>query len=217
MIVDSNWQQLPGICHQGSDHRTNIKYICLQKSEGSLINSSSQTPQYNPVSSLCSILIVDLDAHPVFYYIHNGEWRRGELIFIEHLLSARYVINPLIFLISHIFLFSQSIKNLTVIIIPTLWMKKYLLDLNWPWKTDWFKTGKGVSQVCILVTLLIELICRVHHAKCQAGWITRWNQDCQEKYQQLQIYCIWHHSMAENQEELKSLLMRVKEEGKKLT
>ena len=55
-------------------------------------------------------------------------------------------------LTSNILLFSQSIKNLTVIIIPTLWMKKCLLDLNWPWKTDWFKTGKGVSQVCILVT-----------------------------------------------------------------
>ena len=24
---------------------------------------------------------------------------------------------------------------------------------------------------------------RVHHVKCQAGWITSWNQDCQEKYQ----------------------------------
>ena len=112
-------------------------------------------------------------------------------------------------LTSNIFLFSQSIKVLTVIIIPTLWVKKYLLDLNWPWKTDWFKTGKEVSQGCILVTLLIEFICRVHHVKCQAGWITSWNQDCQEKYQQLQI-CIWYHPMAENQEELKSLLMRVK-------
>ena len=24
---------------------------------------------------------------------------------------------------------------------------------------------------------------RVHHVKCQAGWITSWNQDCWEKYQ----------------------------------
>ena len=30
-----------------------------------------------------------------------------------------------------------------------------------------------------------------HHAKCQAEWITIWNQDCQEKYQQLQI-CRYH-------------------------
>ena len=34
-----------------------------------------------------------------------------------------------------------------------------------------------------IVTLLIWLICRLHHEKCWAGWRTRWNQDCQEKYQ----------------------------------
>ena len=33
----------------------------------------------------------------------------------------------------------------------------------------------------------------VYHVKCQAGWITSWNQDGQEKYQQLQI-CQWYHS-----------------------
>ena len=36
--------------------------------------------------------------------------------------------------------------------------------------TDGFQIGKGVRQTCILSpTLLIQLICRVHHAKCQAG------------------------------------------------
>ena len=34
---------------------------------------------------------------------------------------------------------------------------------------------------------------KVHHAKCQAGWITSWNQDCREKYQQPQI-CRWYYS-----------------------
>ena len=34
-------------------------------------------------------------------------------------------------------------------------------------KMDWFKIGKGVHQG--LVTLLIELLCRLHHAKCQGG------------------------------------------------
>ena len=29
--------------------------------------------------------------------------------------------------------------------------------------------------------------------KCQAGWITSWNQVCQEKYQQPQT-CRWYHS-----------------------
>ena len=34
-----------------------------------------------------------------------------------------------------------------------------------------------------IVTLLIQLLCKVHHAKCWAGWTTNWNQDCWEKYQ----------------------------------
>ena len=33
---------------------------------------------------------------------------------------------------------------------------------------------------------------RVHYVKCWAGWIPSWNQDCREKYQQLQI-CRWYH------------------------
>ena len=34
--------------------------------------------------------------------------------------------------------------------------------------------------------------------KCQAGWITSWNQDCQKKYQQCQI-CRWYHSNGRKQ------------------
>ena len=58
------------------------------------------------------------------------------------------------------------------------------------------RTGskRSTSRLCIL-TLLIELTCRVHHSKCRAGWITNWNQDCQEKYQQPQIGR-WHRSNA---------------------
>ena len=60
---------------------------------------------------------------------------------------------------------------------------------------DRFKTGKGVCQGCILslclFTLCVEYI--THHGKCWIGWITSWNQDCQEKYQQLQI-CKWYQS-----------------------
>ena len=41
--------------------------------------------------------------------------------------------------------------------------------------------------VCLIHTL------RTHHKKCQAGWVTSWNQDRQEKHQQPQI-CIWYHS-----------------------
>ena len=38
-----------------------------------------------------------------------------------------------------------------------------------------------------------SLLCRVHHSKCWAEWITSWNQDCREKYQQPQK-CRWYHS-----------------------
>ena len=38
-----------------------------------------------------------------------------------------------------------------------------------------------------------QLICRAYHVKCQAGWITSWNQGCQQKYQQPQI-CRQYHS-----------------------
>ena len=37
------------------------------------------------------------------------------------------------------------------------------------------------------------VLCRVHHVKYPAGWITSWNQDWWEKYQQPQI-CRWYHS-----------------------
>ena len=62
-----------------------------------------------------------------------------------------------------------------------------------------------------IVTLLIQLICRVHHDKLWAGWSTSWNQDCWEKHHNL-TYADDTTLLAEN-EELKSLLMKVKEES----
>ena len=49
--------------------------------------------------------------------------------------------------------------------------------------TDWFQIGKAVKSRLYIATLLIELTCRIHHAKCWDGWSTSWNQDFQEKYQ----------------------------------
>ena len=49
--------------------------------------------------------------------------------------------------------------------------------------TDWFQIGKRSMSRLYIVTLLIQLLCRVHHEKCWAGWSTSWNQDCREKYQ----------------------------------
>ena len=52
--------------------------------------------------------------------------------------------------------------------------------------TDWFQIGKGVRQGCIILSsCLFNLICRVHHEKCWAGWSTSWNQDCQENFNDL--------------------------------
>ena len=80
--------------------------------------------------------------------------------------------------------------------------------------TDWFQIGKAVCQGCILSPCLFN-ICRVHHEKRWAGGSTSWNQDCQEKYQNLR-YADDTTLMAESEEELKSLLMKVKEESEKV-
>ena len=64
-----------------------------------------------------------------------------------------------------------------------------------------------------IVTLLIELICRVHHEKCWAGRSTSWNQDCWENINNLR-YADDTTFMAESKEELKSLLMKVKDSEK---
>ena len=62
-----------------------------------------------------------------------------------------------------------------------IWIKKQQ-KLTW---NDWLVQNweRNMSRLHI-VTLFVQLICRVHHAKYQAEWITTWNQDCQEKCQQ---------------------------------
>ena len=59
-------------------------------------------------------------------------------------------------------------------------------------------------------------MCRVHHEKRWAGRSTSWNQDCQEKYQNNLRYGDYITLMAESEEELKSFLMKVKEESEKI-
>ena len=48
---------------------------------------------------------------------------------------------------------------------------------------DWFKTGKGVHQGCILSRCLFNFYAEyiMRNARVDAG--TSWNQDCWEKYQ----------------------------------
>ena len=57
---------------------------------------------------------------------------------------------------------------------------------------------------------LHQCVCRVHHAKCQAGWSTSWNQDCWEKYESPEI-CRWYHPYGRKRRRPKELL----DEGKR--
>ena len=82
--------------------------------------------------------------------------------------------------------------------------------------TDWFKTGTGVWQDCILSSCLFN-ICRIYHSKCQAGWITNFitNKVARRNINNHR-YADNTTLKAESKEELKSLLMKVKEESKKV-
>ena len=59
-----------------------------------------------------------------------------------------------------------------------------------------------------------SFICRVYHAKCWAGWSISWNQVAVGNINNIS-YAGDTTFMAESEEVLKSLLMKVKEEGEK--
>ena len=48
---------------------------------------------------------------------------------------------------------------------------------------DWFQTGKGVCQGCILSPCLFNLYAEYIMQKAGFRWSISWNQDCWEKYQ----------------------------------
>ena len=78
---------------------------------------------------------------------------------------------------------------------------------------DWFKTGKGVHQGCVLSPCLFNLYAEyimqnVRMSEAQAGIKTRRNINNLRYADDTTL-------MAESKEELKSLLMRVKEESEK--
>ena len=66
-----------------------------------------------------------------------------------------------------------------------------------------------------IVTLLISLISRIHHAKSQNGGNSSWNQNGGRNINNLR-YADDTTLMAESEEEPKSLLMKVKEESEKV-
>ena len=49
--------------------------------------------------------------------------------------------------------------------------------------TDWFQIRKMSTSRLYIATLLIYLICRVHHEKCWTGRNPSWNQVFRETYQ----------------------------------
>ena len=57
--------------------------------------------------------------------------------------------------------------------------RKQQLELDMEQQTG-SKKKRRMSRLYI-VTLIIQLICRVHHEKRWAGRNTNWNQDCREK------------------------------------
>ena len=79
---------------------------------------------------------------------------------------------------------------------------------------DWFQTGKGVRQGCVLSPWLFNSICRVHHANAGLEEAQAGIKFAGRNINNLR-YADDNTLMAESKEELKSLLMKVKEENEK--
>ena len=77
----------------------------------------------------------------------------------------------------------------------------------------WFQVEKGVHQGCILSSCLFN-ICRVHHAKCQLDEAQFGIKIARRNINNLRN-ADGTTLMAESEEELKSLLLKVKEESEK--
>ena len=77
---------------------------------------------------------------------------------------------------------------------------------------DWFQIGKGICQV---LSPCLFNICRVHLAKCWAGWEAQAGIKIAGRNINILRYTDDTTLMAESKEELKSLLMKVKKESEK--
>ena len=81
--------------------------------------------------------------------------------------------------------------------------------------TDWFKIEKGVWQGCLLSCCLFNLYAEHIVRKAQLDELQNWIKKVEWDINNIR-YVDDTTLMAENEEELKSLLMRVKEESEKL-
>ena len=101
--------------------------------------------------------------------------------------------------------------------LPVSW-ETCIQDKKWQLEPDLeqltgSKLGKEYFKVVYCHPAYLTSMQR-HHVKCQAEWSEVESEDYLEKYQLSQI-CRWSHSNGKSEEELKSLLMKVKEESKK--
>ena len=96
------------------------------------------------------------------------------------------------------------------IVLPVTWNWYKIEFKNWTWNNRLIPSWERNTPVQYTVTLLIELICRVHHAKCWAGEAQAGIQIAGRNVNNLR-YVDDTTLMAESEEELKSLLMKVKE------
>ena len=62
------------------------------------------------------------------------------------------------------------------------WFRSRSNSQNQIWNNGLVQNCERSTSRLYILTLLILLLCRVHHVKCQAGWSTNWNQDGLEKY-----------------------------------
>ena len=114
---------------------------------------------------------------------------------------------------SHLF---QNFPQFIVILLRNLYAGQKATVRTGHGTTDWFQIGKGVRQGCILSLCLFNFY---------AEYIMR-NAGLEEAQARIKIarrninnlrYADDTTLMAESEEELKSLLMKVKEESEKLT
>ena len=80
--------------------------------------------------------------------------------------------------------------------------------------TDWFQIGKGVRRGCTLLPCLFNLYAE-YIMRNVAGRSRSWNQDCGRNKNNFR-YADDTTLMAESEEELKSLFMKMKEESEKV-
>ena len=98
---------------------------------------------------------------------------------------------------------------------PINWKYQTTLPISWetcmqvkkqqlePWM-ELLHNGKR-STTRLYNCHLVYFLCKVYHAKCWAGWITSWNQDCWEKYQQPQICTVYHFNDRKWRETIETL------------